>query len=183
MLAAVSCVLFLFQIGTPLTPGYLKLDLSDLPALLASMTFGAPYGVLVCLVKNAVGLLHSMTSGVGELSNFVLSSAFVLTAGLLYRRRRTLKAAVVGALLGAAVAAVVSVPSNYYLVYPIYGKVMPMEAIMGMYQAIVPRIEKLWQALWIFNAPFTFAKGLLCALVTLWIYEPLQPLLVGDRHN
>ncbi|MCI5739335.1 MAG: ECF transporter S component, partial [Ruminococcus sp.] len=39
-----------------------------------------------------------------------------------------------------------------------------------------------WQALLIFNVPFTFIKGMLCALVTFIVYKPLSPILKG-KHN
>jgi riboflavin transporter FmnP len=177
MLAAVSCVLFLVQFSTPLTPSFLKLDISDLPALLASMALGAPYGVLVCLIKNVIGLLHSQTGGVGELSNFLLSASFVLVTGLVYRRFHSRKGCVAGVLLGGITMAAVSFPSNLFLVYPVYAKFLPMEAIMGAYQLILPGVRRLWQALLIFNVPFTFVKALLCAVLALTVYLPLERVL------
>jgi riboflavin transporter FmnP len=182
LLAAISCVLFLIQFSTPLTPAFLKLDLSDLPALLASLLLGAPYGVLVCLIKNMIGLFHTQTGGVGELSNFILSATFVFVAGLVFRRRRAVpthharRRIALGALLGALAMALISFPSNLFLVYPVYTKFMPLEAIMGMYRTIVPSVTALWQALLIFNVPFTFLKGILCAVAALVLYRPLKPL-------
>jgi len=86
LLAAVASALFLIQFSVPLVPSFLKMDVSDMPALVASLALGPWWGVLVCLVKNAVGLLHSETMFVGELSNLILSSAFALMAGLLCRK-------------------------------------------------------------------------------------------------
>ncbi|MDR2647012.1 MAG: ECF transporter S component [Oscillospiraceae bacterium] len=173
LLAAISMVLFLLQASTPLTPAFLKLDISDLPALIASLFLGAPYGVLVCLVKNALGLFHSMTGGIGELSNFLLSSIFVLTVGFVYKKRRSQGNALLATFLGALAMAAFSFPSNLFLVYPVYTKIMSLDAIMGMYSAILPSVNRLWQALLIFNVPFTFVKAMLSFVLMI----PLYPLL------
>ncbi|MDR1733914.1 MAG: ECF transporter S component [Oscillospiraceae bacterium] len=174
LLAAVSVVLFLIQVPTPLTPEYLKLDLSDLPALLAGYFLGIPYGIIVCLLKNATGLFHTFTGGVGELSNFILSSAFVLGSGLIYRKNQNLRGAALGAAVGALAAAAVSFPSNLFLVYPVYGRLMGMDAILGMYRALLPGVEKLWQGLLVFNVPFTLVKCLLSGFAAVLVWKPLK---------
>ena len=56
---------------------------------------------------------------------------------------------------------------------------MPMEAIMGMYQAINPSVQELWQALLIFNLPFAFCKGLISAVITILVYKKLEPVING----
>ena len=86
MLAAVSAVLMFFSFSVPFVPSFLKLDFSELPALIASFALGPVSGVAVCLVKNLINLMFSTTGGVGELSNFFLGTAFVLPAGFIYRR-------------------------------------------------------------------------------------------------
>ena len=87
--------------------------------------------------------------------------------------------AAVGSLLGAVLMAVLGLLSNYFIVYPIYTNIMSMDAILGMYRAINPAIENLWQALVVFNLPFTFCKGLISAVVTLLIYRKLEPVING----
>lgn len=181
ILAAVSTVLMFLSFNVPLMPAFLKFDFSELPALIASFTFGPVSGAAVCLIKNLVNFPMSTTGGVGELSNFILGAAFVVPAGIIYRRHKTRGGALVGSLIGAAAMAIISVFSNYYIVYPIYTNFMPMEAIIGMYQAINPHIENLWQALIVFNLPFTFIKGLVSVAITFAIYKKLSPVLKGKR--
>lgn len=179
VMAAVSAVLMLFSIKLPFMPSFISLDFSDLPALLAAFTLGPWSGVAVCFVKNLVNLTMSMTGGVGELSNFIIASAFVLPAGYFYRIRRTRGGAAFGAILGAVFMALLGLLSNYFIVYPIYTNIMPMETIMGMYQTINPAVENLWQALILFNLPFTFCKGMISVVVSLLIYPKLEPILNG----
>ena len=67
-----------------------------------------------------------------------------------------------------------SLLTNYYIVYPVYYNFLPYEAILGMYQALYPKVNDLWDCLLIFNLPFTIMKGLLCALITFVIYKPVS---------
>ena len=179
LLGAISAVLMLFSFKVPLMPSFISMDFSELPALIAAFSLGPVSGVAVCLIKNLLNLFASQTGGVGELSVFLLGCCFVLPAGLIYRYRKTRASALLGALAGAVAMAVLSMFTNYFIVYPIYTQFMPMEAIMGMYQAINPKVENLWQALWMFNMPFTFIKGMCSVVVTMLVYKKLSPLLQG----
>lgn len=179
MLSAVATVLMFLSFSVPLMPSFIKLDFSELPALIASFAFGPISGVTVCLVKNLVNLLSTSTGGVGELSNFLLGTFFVLPAGWIYKHHKSRKGALIGALIGAAAMAVGSVFSNYFVVYPVYTAFMPMEVILDMYRAINPHVETLWQALTWFNMPFTFFKGLCSVVLAFIIYKPLSPILKG----
>lgn len=181
MLAAVATVLMFFEIPVPLMPSFIKLDFSELPALIAAFTLGPVSGVIVCLVKNLVNLMNSMSGGVGELCNFLIGAAFVLPAGFIYHRKKNFKSAMIGSIIGCFAMALCSVPINYYVVYPVYTNFMPMEAIIGAYQVINPKIETLLQALIIFNMPFTFIKGLCSVCITFLVYKPLSPIIKGYR--
>ena len=81
--------------------------------------------------------------------------------------------------MGALVMAVISIASNYFIVYPafsvLYG--LPMPAIIGMYQAILPSVDGLFEALVIFNLPFNFVKGIIDAAICFLIYKKLSPIL------
>ena len=109
----------------------------------------------------------------------------MLCAGLVYRKHKSRKGALIGAMLGAVLMAVVSVPSNYFFVYPAYVTLfgMPLDQIIGAYQAILepiaqtPTDNALLNCLLVFNVPFTFCKGLLDVGLCFLIYKPLSPLL------
>ena len=183
MLSAVAAVLMFLDFSVPLVPSFLKMDLSELPALIASFALGPVWGAAVCLIKNLFNLLRTSTGGIGELSNFILGASFVLSAGLCYKKIGGRRGALIGSLLGAVVMAVISIFSNYFLVYPVYSALLaPMDVIMGMYQAINPRVQTLWQALIWFNMPFTLVKGLLTAALTFLLYKRLSPILKGKKR-
>ena len=179
MLAAVATVLMFISFSVPLMPSFIKLDFSELPALIAAFAFGPVSGAAVCLIKNLVNVLFTTTGGVGELSNFVLGATFVFTAGTVYQLKKNRVGALIGSVAGAAAMAVVGVFSNYYIVYPVYTAMMPMEVILNMYRTINPAVESLWDALIWFNLPFTFIKGLCSTAMAFVIYKPLSPVLKG----
>lgn len=179
MLGALAASLMFISFNVPLMPSFIKLDFSELPALIASFAVGPLSGVLVCLIKNLVNLPFSTTSGVGEFSNFILGCLFVLPAGIIYHKINTRKGAVIGSLTGALCMALGSVVTNYYIVYPAYSIFLPMEAILDMYKAINPSISTLLQALVVFNMPFTFVKGMLNVIITFIIYKKISPLIKG----
>ena len=184
ILSALAFVLMLIEFPLSfIIPSFIKLDFSELPALIASFAYGPIYGVAVCLIKNLIHLTVGSTGGVGELSNFILGAIFVFTAGMFYRKKKTKKFAIVGAAVGALIMAVAGIFTNYYIVYPIYTAFMPMEAIIGMYQAILPSVKNLWQALIIFNTPFNIFKGLIDALICALIYKKLSPILKGTKSK
>jgi riboflavin transporter FmnP len=180
MLAAVATVLMFIDFSVPFMPSFIKMDISELPALLASFSLGPWYGVAVCLVKNLINCLRTSTGCVGELSNFLLGAVFTYCAGIIYQRfhnHKSRKGALIGSIVGAAAMALLSVPLNYYLIYPVYSKLMPIDVIVGMYQAIRPSTDGLMDCLVTFNMPFTFVKGILDVVLCFLIYKPLSPLL------
>ena len=182
MLSALAYILMFFEVPIPmLLPSFIKMDFSELPALIAAFAYGPISGVAVCLIKNLIHLMNTQTGGVGELVNFALGTIFVMTAGAIYKKNHTKSGAMIGSLLGTTAMAVGSLSLNYYIIYPIYENFMPLETILAAYRAILPVVKNLWQCLLIFNLPFTLFKGLCAAAITFIIYKPLSPILKGKN--
>ena len=182
MLSAVAFALMFIEFPIPaLIPSFVKLDISDLPELLAAFSLGPVYGVTVTFLKNLLHIVIKGTSSayVGELFNFLMGSVFAFSAGMIYQWKKSRKTALIGSVAGAVLMAVLSVPLNYFLVYPAYVVCygLPLDAIIGMYQAILPSADSLIKCLVIFNMPFTFCKGMLDVALCFLIYKPLSPLL------
>ena len=102
MLSAVAAVLQFVEFSIPIMPSFIKLDISDLPALLGTFSLGPVYGVAIQLVKNLLHLPFGSSAGVGELSNFILGAIFVFAAGMVYKRKKSRKSALTGSVIGAA---------------------------------------------------------------------------------
>lgn len=183
IMSAIAAILQFIEISIPIIPSFVKLDFSDLPALITSFAIGPWYGVTVELLKNLLHLPFGSSAGVGEMCNFLLGAIFCLTAGLIYKRHKTRKGAAAGAVLGALLMALISLPINYFAVYPAYVVLygMPMDAIVGMYSEILPVTDSLAKALCIFNLPFTFLKGIANAIICFLIYKPLSPVIKGKN--
>ena len=179
MLSAIGYVLMLLNFSVPFMPSFIKLDISELPALIASFSLGPVYGVAVCLVKNLLNMLQTQTFGIGDLSNFLLGTMFVLPAGVIYQRMKSRKGALIGSLAGAVIMALGSVLTNIFLVYPLYYNFMSEEAILNAYQAILPAMKSVEQSIIVFNMPFTFLKAMLSVLVTFLIYKRSAPIIKG----
>ncbi len=185
MMSAIAIVVYYLDFPVPLMPSFIKLDLSNVVSLFAGFTLGPAAGVIVCLIKNVIHLVikgFGTTMGIGDIFDFVTSAVFALSAGLVYRKIHTKKGAVIGCIVGTAAYTLISLPLNYFIVYPIYAKAFGgMEAIISAYNAILPGTDNLFSALCIFNLPFTLIKGILCSLVTILIYKPLITALRKTR--
>mgnify|MGYP002521881920 FL=1 len=180
IMGALGFVLMLLEFPLPfIIPAFIKLDFSEIPAIITAFAFGPQYGVLVCLIKNLLHLPLTSSAAVGELSNFLLGAVFTGTAGLIYKARKSRRTALIGAVTGSLAMAAVSVATNYFVVYPAYTVLygMPMNAIIGMYRAILPAADTLLKDLLIFNLPFTFLKGMIDAAVCFAVYKRISPLL------
>lgn len=178
MLSAVATILMFIQVPVGIMPAFIKLDISELPALIAAMALGPWWGAAVCAVKNILHMFNSSTAYVGELSNFLLGAVFVIPVGLIYKRNKTKTTAIISLAAGSIIMAVASFFINYFITYPLYDLfVLKKEIIIGMYSAILPWADTLWECLLIFNVPFTFVKGIICSAVTMVIYKRISNLI------
>ncbi len=179
MLAAIGVILQMLEIPLPFIPSFIKLDFSDLPGFIGAFVCGPLAGVLITLIRNVIHIFMGSSAGIGELSNFILSASFVLSAGLIYKKMPNIKGVLLGGVAGAVIMGIVSFPVNNFIIYPLYYSVMgfPQEAILQMYQAIRPSTKSIAEALIVFNVPFTIAKGLISVIITTAIYKPLEKLI------
>ena len=189
MLSAVAFVLMFVEFSLPIIPSFIKFDISDLPALFGAFAFGPLYGVIIELIKNLLHILIKGTSSafIGELSNFLLGSTLCLVAGFIYKAGKSKKSAILACFIGALAMGLLSLPINYFAVYPAYVKCygMPLEAIIGMYCEILPKVatvptsNQLFNCLLVFNVPFTFFKGIVDAVICIFVYKPLSRFIKG----
>lgn len=181
----VGFILMALEFPVPLVPSFIKLDFSELPALITAFAVGPLWGVLVCLVKNLLHCFLSSTMGIGELSNFILGSVFVFTAGLVYKYKKSRIGALIGSVTGAVLMSVIGVFSNYFIIYPLYSMflMMPMDTIINAYHNIYPFVTDLWTALLVCNLPFTFLKCMVSVVITFICYKYLSPIIKGEKKQ
>ena len=176
LLSAMAVILFYIEI--PVVAFY-KLDLSTLPAILAGFAMGPIQGLAVIIIKNLVHLLGTSTAGVGELADILMSCAFVIPASLIYRSGKTRKGALKAMLVGSVAMIVAAMLVNYFILIPAYQVLMnlPLEAIIGMGQAVLPFVDNTVKLVIFITAPFNILKAAVLSFVTYLLYKRVSPLL------
>lgn len=178
ILAALAYVLMFVQMPIPIAPPFMKLDLADVPALIGGFAMGPWYGVLIQLIKNLLNLSKTMTYGVGELSNFIVGSTYVLVSAYIYKNKKTKKTSIIALAFGVLAMTALATLSNAFVVFPVYGKVMHMdlEAFAGMVGG--NSLVNNYFTLMVFSiAPFNIVKGAVEAIVTELIYKRISPII------
>lgn len=169
VMTALSFVLYLVEIPVgflfPAAP-FLKIDFSDVPAILMSIVYGPLVGIVIEFFKNVLHFLFKSETPAasGEIANFFAGIAFFLPY-VLYKlfaktQKITLKSMAIFFALGTLALAGVMVVINYTLTLPLYG--IPAEQRWGFINAITP---------------FNLLKGTLLSVVTILIYPRLQKFL------
>lgn len=177
ILSAISAVFMFLSFSLPIFPSFLKLDFSEIPALIASFSLGPIAGVCVVLIKNLVNLFFTTTGGIGELANFLVGSFFVFTSGLIYQRYKYRKGAISGMVIGTIIMAIIGTIVNYYILMPMYGLIMPMDAITNMFKSINPYADTLLKIMFMTIVPFNLLKGTIVSVLTFLIYKKLSPII------
>lgn len=179
VLAGAAVILMLMDFPIIFMPVFLKMDLSEIPAIIGAFSMGPLAGLWIMLLKNLLHLTNSQTAGIGELANFLVGSAFVLTAGFIYRRYKSRQGAITALLAGTIAMTVAAAALNYWVLIPLYQAVLnfPGEAVVKMGHAVNPFIINLKTFILFAIIPFNLLKGLLVSLITILIYKKLSHLL------
>jgi len=180
ILTAVAVVLMYLEMVLPLMPTFLKFDFSEIAVLLGAFAMGPLTGILIELIKNLMHVPTTITGGIGELANFVIGSAFVGTAGLVYRYRKTRSGALLGMAAGTIAMTVVASFANYYVMSPFYVNVIPfpLDAIISATRAVGNTLVTDLKTLILFVfIPFNLFKGIVISVIVALIYKRVSPLL------
>lgn len=185
ILAAMAVVLMYLEFALPFMPPFLKFDFSEVPVLVGAFALGPINGMIIELLKNLIHLPATGTMGIGEFSNFITGSIFVMTAGFLYQCMTTRKGAVISMLCATAVLTLIAIPFNYFVTLPLYGKFLHFstEAIVGMTNAVNPLIKTKMTLIMIGFVPFNLFKGIVVCFITFWIYKPVSKLIRSTREK
>ncbi|HIQ85862.1 MAG TPA: ECF transporter S component [Candidatus Scatomorpha gallistercoris] len=179
VLSAIAFILAYFEFPVPLSPSFARMDISDLPALIGAFAYGPLAGVLIELVKNALQLTSTATAGVGELANFIMGGVFVFVAGLIYRKNKNKKTALIACLIASLAMGVTAAVVNYFILLPAFEAFMPLNELIASFGEFMPFIRTKLDVV-LFNAlPFNLLKGLVISAVTMLIYKKLSPILKG----
>ncbi len=181
ILSAMAFILYLFEFPLPIFPGFLKIDISDLPAMLGGFALGPIAGIIIQLLKNVLHILirGSSTAGIGELANFIVGAAMVAASAALYKNNKSKKNAAISLTAGVLVMTLVASVANYYVFLPLYESALhfPIEAMVSE-GAKVSGLVKDFNSFVVYSIlPFNLLKGLIVAVITFLSYKKLSPIL------
>lgn len=185
ILSAIGYILMFISVPLPmLFPDFLKIDISDLTALLGGVALGPVAGVTIAFLKNLLQFVTGMstTGGVGEFANFLIGGSFVFTVSYIYSKKRELSGVIIGLLAGMVVMTIVGCVSNYFIILPFYQTIgWPIDAVVAMGADINPTIDsKMSFVIWMI-APFNILKSGLMSLLTLPMYKKTEKILNKAR--
>lgn len=169
IMSALAFVLYLVEIPVgflfPAAP-FLKMDFSDIPAILVSLSLGPVSGILVEFFKNVLHFLFKSETPAasGEIANFFAGTAYFLPIAYVAWKHKTktltLKQFSLGLGLGTVLLVVVMMLINYTITLPLYG--IPADQRWAFIHAI---------------SPFNVFKGVLLGIATVLIYPRVSALL------
>lgn len=192
LLAALAYVLMLLHLPFKYL-GFLEIEFSDVPAVIAALSFGPFAGVIVELIKNLIKALTASSTGmVGELANFIISSAFVIPVGAFYKLRNRKKGQSTGSvnsadkrwnglylilIFGFATITFTAAGAllNYYVTLPLYAKLFGgMDVVVGAAAAYMSAIKNAAGLVIIGITPFNIVKGIGMSILGYMTYRMLK---------
>lgn len=185
MLSAIAVVLMLFEIPLPFAPSFYEIDFSEVPVLVGCFAMGPVAGAAIEFVKILLNFAinGTATAGVGELANFLIGCSLIVPAGIIYRKMKTRKGAIIGMVTGTVFMTLVGCALNAYLLLPTYAAAfqMPIEGLVQMGTAVNGNITDIFTFVMFAVAPFNLLKGVLVSLIVFLIYKKISPVLHMNR--
>ena len=172
-------IMQVLRVPLPFAPPFMTVDFGDVPSLIGGFAMGPVAGVLIQLVKNILKLFTTDTVGVGELSNFIVGSVFVISSSMYYKRHKTKRGALMATVIGTIFMSLVAFLSNAYFIFPAYAQAIDMDLnqlalSVGQANGLV---TDYWTLMFFSVIPFNLAKGTLASLVTWLLYKRVSPIL------
>ena len=158
MLTALAYVVMYLSKLMPSVNGFLDFDFKDVVLCIGGFVYGPIAALMMIVIVCVLEMVTvSHTDIIGCIMNIVATASFVCTACAIYKRKHTMKGAIVGLASAVVVLVVVMLAWNYFLT-PIYQKI-PREAVAAMLPTVF--------------LPFNAVKGGLNMTVTLLVYKPV----------
>lgn len=174
LLGTISLVLFFLNFPLPFLPPYLKIDFSEVPALIAAFIFSPIAGVIVIGVKN---LLYLAVSGAGDpigvIANFLAGVMFVVPVAFLYHKYKGVKSIVSGLISGTVIMALGMSVLNYLFILPAYGWFMGWE--------MTEQVK--WISVIAGVLPFNAIKGIVVGLLFVPLFIKMRSWIEQKQAN
>ncbi len=163
--SALSFVFYLLEIpifaGTPAS--FLELDFSNVFVMLAGFMYGPIPAIIITAVKEAIHIAVGSTGGVGELANFIITTAFVLVPSIVYRYKKGIKTVIITLLVACLIQTGISLFVNKFINFPFFMGGAPF--------APNATSEEFFALLWWYVLLFNGIKSVAISLITLLLYK------------
>lgn len=185
ILTAISFILYAFaKFPLPfMFPGFLEIQISELPALLAGFSMGPVSACIVIVLKCLFKLAMSHTGNVGELTDILLGIAFVLPASVIYQLHKDKKHALIGLAVGSAILTALSLVVNRFISIPFYANLYGFDAVVGMVSSLYENVTVdnfYTYYLLIGVLPFNILRCIIVSGLTFVLYKRLSKILHWD---
>lgn len=181
ILGTLGAVLMLMDFPIFIAPSFYKVDLGDLPCIIGAFALGPLPALFIQIVKILVKLLIKPTSTafVGEIAAFLASSVYCVSAAFIYQRKKTRNNAIAALTIASLLMSAVATYANYVFIIPAFVSLynLPLEAIIGMGQAIFPFIHDKLSFVLCCVLPFNLIKALITDVLTIVLYKHISPLI------
>lgn len=179
LLGVIGFVIMLIEFPLPIFPNFLKIDFSDLTAVIGGFAMGPIAGIGIELIKNLLALSKTGTAGVGEAANFLIGSSMVLISSLIYKHKKTKMNAVIGLALGTIAMSMAGCLLNYFVLLPMYETALhfPIKAVVAATHVVNPYVTDLKSFILFAIVPFNVIKGAVISVVTMAVYKKISPVV------
>lgn len=158
MLTALAYVVMYLSKLMPSVNDFLDFDFKDVVLCIGGFVYGPIAALMMIVIVCVLEMVTvSHTDIIGCIMNIVATASFVCTACAIYKRKHTMKGAIIGLASAVVVLVVVMLAWNYFLT-PIYQQI-PREAVAAMLPTVF--------------LPFNAVKGGLNMTATLLVYKPV----------
>ncbi|REJ06823.1 ECF transporter S component [Halobacillus trueperi] len=166
LLGTISMVLMFLKFPLPFLPPYLKVDVSDIPALLAAILFSPLAGIVVEALKNGLYMIFTGVSDpIGVVANFFAGVLFIVPVAVIYRKGKTMKSLILGLVFGSVFMAVTMSVLNYFLILPAYSWFMGWETMSA---------DVKWMTIVAGILPFNVIKGAIAGSLFIMLFVKMK---------
>lgn len=186
LLGVIAFLLMFLEFALPIFPSFMKIDISDLPALIGTFALGPAAGIIIEFLKNVLhGIFASQTAFVGELANFAIGAVLVGTAGIIYKFKKSRATAVMSLIAGTVTMSIAAAILNYFVLLPLYEKAFnfPISQIVAIASKINGNVDSVGTLILWSIIPFNLFKGLALTVLTLVVYKSVSPILKKEHRE
>lgn len=180
LLGAVAAVLMSLEISIPFIPGFIKMDLSEVPIILGGLSMGFSYGLLVCLIKVILKVLISGTNTMflGELVNIIISLLYLIPFCLLLKKHKENRNLIVSLIIATVMCSIMTAFANLILTFPMYAKLygLDMPTLIAMFSAVNPLVKNTFTMVIFSIVPFNLIKYGINSFCAYLIYQRIPQL-------